>query len=167
MEGPGPCGLQVGKGVGQGPQGFLILPCKGEERQGAGLPSEVLSLDCPTFLLVCGGGRGVGRDRSPWLSVGLFIWGNVWYVWYLGVYFPGCSWVPGVEIWLFLAVGEGPSGPGQGSYFKPAYQQLTHALKHLHTAPHLVQVSFYAEFCPRVLRLGVPWTALSLPSCLT
>lgn len=114
--GPGPCRLQVGKGVGQGPQGFLIPPCRGGKRHRgsglilAGLPSEVLSLDCPTFLLVCGGSRGVGRDRSPWLSVGLFIWGNVWYVWYLGVYFPGCSWVPGVEIWLFLQWGRAPLG---------------------------------------------------------
>lgn len=46
------------------------------------------------------GGGGVGKDRSPWLSAALFMWGNVWYVWYLGVYFPGCSWVPGVEMWL-------------------------------------------------------------------
>ena len=57
----------------------------------------------------------MGRDRSPWLRAAVLMWENVWYVWYLGVYFPGCSWVPGVEIWLLHAGGRAPRGRGQGS----------------------------------------------------
>lgn len=41
-----------------------------------------------------------GMTREPLAHHSLFMWGNVWYVWHLGVYFPGCSWVPGVEMWL-------------------------------------------------------------------
>lgn len=45
----------------------------------------------------------MGRDRSPWLRAAVFMWENVWYVWYLGVYFPGCLRAPGVEMWLLHA----------------------------------------------------------------
>lgn len=56
----------------------------------------------------------MGRFCSPWLRAAVLMWENVWYVWYLGVYFPGCSWVPGVEMWLLHAGGRALSGRGQG-----------------------------------------------------
>lgn len=114
LGGPGPCGLQgVSRSIGQGPWGFLIPPAGVGGGRGihgprlAGMPCDVLSLDCPTFLLVAGG-RGVCRGVGGTAQSSLFIWGNVWYVWYLGVYFPGCSWVPGVEICLLHAGGGTP-----------------------------------------------------------
>lgn len=51
----------------------------------------------------------MGRARSPWLPAAVFMWEDVWYVWYLGVYFPGCSWVPGVEMWLLHGRGRVPT----------------------------------------------------------
>lgn len=71
------------------PEGFgesLVFPhpC----RRG-GVPS-IASLGWPRFhlwtvLLVS---RGQGE---PLAQCSRFMWGNVWYVWHLGVYFPGCS----------------------------------------------------------------------------
>lgn len=95
--GPSPSGV-----MDQGPWGLLegrrqrklwAQPC---------LPglAMVSPLGCPTLLL-CGG----AGTTAPRLGAALFMWGNVWYVWYLGVYFPGCSRVPGVEMWLLHAWG--------------------------------------------------------------
>lgn len=54
--------------------------------------AKISPLNCPTLL--------IGGAREPLAHRSLFMWGNVWYVWHLGVYFPGCLWVPGVEMWL-------------------------------------------------------------------
>lgn len=114
-DGPGPCGLQqVSPGVGRAPG----VPHSSWDGRGQRTlwPSlaEVLPLDCSTLSMLLGeeGGKGMGRDHSHWLNSALFLWGNVWYVWYLGVYFPGCSWVPGVEMWLLHMAGGGAGGPG-------------------------------------------------------
>lgn len=56
--------------------------------------AKISPLHCPTLLM-----EG-GMTREPLAHHSLFMWGNVWYVWHLGVYFLGCSWVPGVETWL-------------------------------------------------------------------
>lgn len=87
-----------------GPWAFLISPReKGGTVGLALLACRGLAPEMPYFVDAWPD-RGVARNRSPWLSAALFMWGNVWYVWYLGVYFPGCSWVPGVEMWLLRAV---------------------------------------------------------------
>jgi hypothetical protein len=44
-------------------------------------------------------GGGGEKGLQPLAPCSLFMWGNVWYVWHLGVYFPGCLWVRGVEMW--------------------------------------------------------------------
>lgn len=72
--------------------GLALLACRG------------LAPELPCSVCGCVAGQGSGEEPQPGLSAAVFMWGNVWYVWYLGVYFPGCSWVPGVEMWLLRAV---------------------------------------------------------------
>lgn len=73
--------------------------------------AEVSPLDSPALWMVWGGS---GLGPQPLARCSLFMWGNVWYVWHLGVYFPGCShgslvlecgssmWAWGGLLWAWL-----------------------------------------------------------------
>lgn len=111
-----PVGCRGSAGVldkGPGVSSFLLQGWEEAEGfMGPGrLACPVMSCPWPALLFCWGGGGGCAGKWGGTAQSSLFIWGNVWYVWYLGVYFPGCSWVPGVEICLMQ--GEEPSGPGQ------------------------------------------------------